>query len=471
MKSFLSGLLLAALFAGTLEATPITVVFRFNVYAKYLYTSGEYDSSFVPENITITATFDDTPSSRPVYPNNMETVFGVPVVSSPLTATLPYGPGTTTIAPAAVNSDTLMTDFNFGNGVGDMGSYFQIQENQDNAYGPSLMQSWTYNLEIKMPADNAPPLSNPSTFSGADLVAWLSGLQTSQTPLLYSEYSENFDRTTGHNLGGIGYTGQGVVVGVLLSNPFGSLDIPTNGQTGLVGDVQVGGWALSSTPSVSVQIWRAPVPGENPAAVAANGLVFVEDTIFIAGTRPDVAALYPGYPNSNAAGWGAQLLTNELPNSSGSGPLGNGTYTLHALATDTNGVTTDLGAHMVTVDNAASVLPFGTIDTPAPGATISGTAYVNFGWTLTPQPNDIPTNGLTIWVFIDNQPVGHPVYNNPRSDIQSLFSGYSNTNGAVGYFYINTTTLANGLHQIAWSVTDSAGHTTGIGSRYFTVQN
>ncbi len=252
--------------------------------------------------------------------------------------------------------------------------------------------------------------------------------------------------------------------------PFGSFDIPSNGQTGLAGPVQVGGWALG-TPPVTVQIWRNPVVGENPAAISPNRLVYIEDAIFVAGTRPDVAALYSGFSNKNDAGWGAELLSNELANSNGSGPLGNGTYTLHAIATDGNGLTADLGAHVVTVNNAASALPFGAIDTPAPGATISGTAYVNFGWALTPQPSNIPTDGSSIWVFIDNEPVGHPVYNNPRSDIQGLFPGYANTNGAVGYFYINTTTLMNGIHQIAWSVTDNAGHTQGIGSRYFFVQN
>ena len=36
---------------------------------------------------------------------------------------------------------------------------------------------------------------------------------------------------------------------------------------------------------------------------------------------------------------------------------------------------------------------------------------------------------------------------------------------------IDTTKLTNGLHNIAWSVTDSAGNAAGVGSRYFIVQN
>jgi hypothetical protein len=137
---------------GTAQADTITVVFNFDVTSEYLYASGGYNPSFVPENITVTATFDDTPTSRASDPNNIETFFGVPVVSSPLTATLPYGPGTTTIDPSPSKTDTLMDDFNFGSGVPPTGSYFQIQENQDNVYGPSSMQEWGYNFEIKLPA-------------------------------------------------------------------------------------------------------------------------------------------------------------------------------------------------------------------------------------------------------------------------------------------------------------------------------
>jgi hypothetical protein len=131
----------------------------------------------------------------------------------------------------------------------------------------------------------------------------------------------------------------------------------------------------------------------------------------------------------------------------------------------------DIGHTTVSVDNKDSLLPFGTIDTPAQGATISGALYYNFGWVVTPKPATIPVNGSTIWVFIDGVRVGHPVYNNYRVDIATLFPGLNNSNGAVGYYPINTTLLTNGVHTIAWSVADNDGHSAGIGSRYFTVQN
>src|SRR5207237_8069444 len=109
--------------------------------------------------------------------------------------------------------------------------------------------------------------------------------------------------------------------------------------------------------------------------------------------------------------WGAwcQVLTNYLPGANGLS-RGNGVYTLHAIAADPLSQATDLGAVTISVNNAQSILPFGTIDTPAQGQIISGTDYVNFGWVLTPQPYFVPFDGSTITVHIDGVTVGHPTY-------------------------------------------------------------
>src|SRR5438128_10071122 len=67
--------------------------------------------------------------------------------------------------------------------------------------------------------------------------------------------------------------------------------------------------------------------------------------------------------------------------------------------------------------------------------------------------------------------MGNPTYNNFRSDIASLFPGYANSGGAVGYYYLDTTKLANGVHTISWNAFDNQGHGEGLGSRYFNVFN
>ena len=258
------------------------------------------------------------------------------------------------------------------------------------------------------------------------------------------------------------------VASAVPSYPYGSFDTPANDTTGIAGAIPVTGWALDSIEVASVGIWRERI-GNEPTG--SNGLVYVGDATFVAGVRPDVQALYPNAPLNYRAGWGYMLLTNFLPNSGGAGGPGNGTYNLHAVAVNKSGGTLDLGKRTITADNAHASKPFGTIDTPAQGATISGTAYVNFGWALTQSGYNIPIDGSTITVMVDGVAVGHPTYNQYRSDIATVFPGLANSNGAVGYFYLDTTKLTNGTHTISWVVSDNQGRNDGIGSRYFTVEN
>ncbi|MDO8836333.1 MAG: hypothetical protein Q7V01_12100, partial [Vicinamibacterales bacterium] len=165
----------------------------------------------------------------------------------------------------------------------------------------------------------------------------------------------------------------------------------------------------------------------------------------------------------------------------------------------------------ITVANDSIAKPFGALDTPAQGETVSG-LLANFGWVLTPDTDTtagaddiiIPTNGSTTILFVDGVAVSPVAYNqcrgtvgNPVSpglycndDVANIFgrvqpqpsltlrtsnpTKYRNLDAeraAIGAYGIDTTTLTNGLHTIAWGVTDSAGRTEGIGSRNFTVFN
>jgi NHL repeat len=248
--------------------------------------------------------------------------------------------------------------------------------------------------------------------------------------------------------------------------PFGSFDTPVDNTSGVVGAIPVTGWALDNIEVANVDVWREPVTGE-----PAGNLIFIGNAVFVADARPDVQAMYSTYPFSYRAGWGYQMLTNFLPNSSGSGAPGNGTYKIHAIAHSKTGAQVDLGTKTIVVDNAHAAKPFGTLDTPAQGGTVSGSDYVNFGWALTPQPSTIPIDGSTITLVLDGALSVHPTYNQFRSDIASLFPGYANSMGAVGFIHLDTRTLANGVHTISWNAFDSAGHGEGLGSRYLNVLN
>ena len=236
--------------------------------------------------------------------------------------------------------------------------------------------------------------------------------------------------------------------------PFGEYATPVDGST-VASSIAVTGWVIDDIGVESVKIYRGE--GNNP--------VYIGDATFVEGARPDVETAYPDYPLNYRAGWGYMLLTNYLPNS------GNGTFKIHAIASDEEGNEVTLGIKTITCDNDNAVKPFGCIDTPGQGGTASGSAFINWGWVLTPQPNYIPTDGSTIQVWVDGVNLGNPVYNLYRSDIATLFPGYANSDGAVGYFYLNTTNYDNGVHTIQWIATDSSGNTDGIGSRYFSIRN
>ena len=218
------------------------------------------------------------------------------------------------------------------------------------------------------------------------------------------------------------------------------------------------GWALDDVGVSRVDIYRSPVAGE-------SGLMFVGRAVFIRGARPDVQALFPNAADNDNAGLGLHG-PDELAAEPGQRHV-RPPRVRDRLALGCRRCSARAGSWRPT---STSIKPFGTIDTPGQGETVSGT-IVNFGWALTPVAKSIPVNGSTIDVYVDGVFRGHPVYNNYRADIAGLFPGLSNTNGAVGYFMLNTTTLSNGLHTIQWTVTDSAGQVAGIGSRFFRVQN
>jgi phosphatidylserine/phosphatidylglycerophosphate/cardiolipin synthase-like enzyme len=250
--------------------------------------------------------------------------------------------------------------------------------------------------------------------------------------------------------------------------PTGSFDTPANNSTNVIGAIPVTGWAIDDVGVDKVEIWRDGVNGE---PVAANGKVFIGNAVFVAGARPDIEAIAPDKPMNYRAGWGYLLLTNVLPDIAAGKPTGgNGTFTLHAYAIDIEGHQAALGSKRLTLTNGSATKPFGTLDTPGQGETIGGTHYVSFGWALSPT-STIPLDGSTIDVYIDGVKIGHPTYNNNRSDIAAAFPGYANSQGAIGYLAFDTSKMTNGIHTIGWLAADAAGNAEGLGSRFFTVFN
>lgn len=116
------------------------------------------------------------------------------------------------------------------------------------------------------------------------------------------------------------------------------------------------------------------------------------------------------------------------------------------------------------------VLPFGSLDTPAPNQIVSGTIAVQ-GWALSQIPGAIPTDGSTVAVYVDGVQRGAVIYNIDRTDVAAAYPGYANSIGAGFYLAFDTRALVNGVHTISFNAYDDLGRGAGIGSRYFTTAN
>jgi len=230
-------------------------------------------------------------------------------------------------------------------------------------------------------------------------------------------------------------------------SPFGEFATPSN-NTSVMGSIPVTGWVLDDVEVQSVKIY--------------SGSSYIGDGVFVEGARPDVEQAYPAYPKNYRAGWGYMLLTNVLTD---------GNRSISVVATDNTGHQVSLGTRTIKIDNANLEKPFGAMDSPAQGGMASGKKYRNQGWALTPQPNKIPIDGSTIKLYVDGQYKGTANYNIYRADIAALFPGYTNSNGALAYFELDTTGYDDGLHTIQWTATDNGGNSDGIGSRFFTILN
>ncbi len=246
--------------------------------------------------------------------------------------------------------------------------------------------------------------------------------------------------------------------------PFGVVDTPAQNAT-VVGSMGMTGWVVDDIGVTFVKIYRQAIPGEPADAL---GRVFIGDANLVEGARPDIEAANPTAPFNYRAGWGYLVLTNFLPNQ------GNGTFVFQAYAYDKDGHETFLGQRTVIAANAASTFPFGAIDTPGQGATVSGASVANFGWVLTRFPNFAdPPDGGAVSVVWDGAFIGSPGQWTSRSDLSSLFpaSSYPGINLALGVYLLDTTAYTDGVHTLSWLVVASNGQATGIGSRYVTTVN
>ena len=136
--------------------------------------------------------------------------------------------------------------------------------------------------------------------------------------------------------------------------PFGFFDGIARGGNSGQGLLQVVGWALDDDGVERVE-------------------VYVDEVIAGPGRygrhRPGVAVLYPGYPDSDAAGFGFPIDTTHYTN---------GNHTVSVRVTSNTGETAFLNERVMEFLNTSyNLVPFGKIEFPNAGAEMFGNCDIN----------------------------------------------------------------------------------------------
>jgi hypothetical protein len=208
--------------------------------------------------------------------------------------------------------------------------------------------------------------------------------------------------------------------------PFGSVD----SLTAAAGNLNVSGWAIDPDSA-------APVTGQ----LSIDGAM----TPFTADqSRPDVAAVYPGYGSAHGYSLSAKLSP--------------GTHNICVYGSNIAGPggTTSLGCQAVTVTTG---LPIGSIDsvTATPGH------FSVAGWAIDPDT----ISPVQVHVYVDSAGVALTA-NGSRPDVGNVFRGYGDNHG-----YSASVLTTPGQHQVclfAIDSTDASTHTT-LGCRTMTAMS
>jgi hypothetical protein len=185
--------------------------------------------------------------------------------------------------------------------------------------------------------------------------------------------------------------------------------------------------------------------------------------------RPDVEPFFPGLPDTPTAGYRFVVDIGALLNPGlGEEPFyrpGRHTFTIRAgdLFTQIR----DIAEVQVTFscydffNNEGS---FGSIDVPVNGRLYAG-QMIATGWALDWEGVD------NLSVLVDGIEMGKTLLNRVRPEVASAYPGYPQSVNPGWIFYLDTTKLSNGVHELEVLTHDVRGVDTFIGKRPFVVAN
>jgi len=102
------------------------------------------------------------------------------------------------------------------------------------------------------------------------------------------------------------------------------------------------------------------------------------------------------------------------------------------------------------IKDSAKTIPFGFLDSPAPGQNISG-IFTIYGWAL---DDNRPIDRVEI--YLDGELIGSASYGEPRLDVADAYPGREGSPNFGYSFQLDTTIYSNGPHTISAMAISSA---------------
>lgn len=215
---------------------------------------------------------------------------------------------------------------------------------------------------------------------------------------------------------------------------------PSVQNSSLSGSTLVGGWAIDDLTSIAT------------VAISIDGK-FVGDAAY-GISRPDVCSAYPNRAGCPNVGWGLFVDTTALAD---------GTHTLAVTAMSSSGESST-AARSFTVANLARSSPFHiSIEAPVPDTPLTGVSGFG-GWAI-----DTAAPITQVTVSVDGVLLGN-AGRWARPDACAAYGNPAGCPNAGWSFYLDTTTLANGMHELSVTAMAASGARATAGTM-FDVEN
>ncbi|HQR46558.1 MAG TPA: Ig-like domain-containing protein [Thermoanaerobaculia bacterium] len=230
----------------------------------------------------------------------------------------------------------------------------------------------------------------------------------------------------------------------------GALDLPVAGSV-VSGYVRIRGFALNGNQISQIDVYVDGTDEVN-RVTSLGGLK-------LQVPRPDVMQAFPNYLGTAAAnaGFEASFMASSYLN---------GAHTVYVRITDVTGCCFFLAPRPIQIDNTVNQPPFGGLDYPLPNSAANPSGVLPVvGWALDDTGVD------HVDVYVDGLVERQAVTGIPRPDVAAAYPDdmAAVTSGFI--LNVDSTRLANGVHEVSVKAVDSKGQQGFLGSRQVQIFN